>query len=433
MKTRSFFYLVFSILVLSFASCSDEDKDNSIKQDELPEKVQTFLNEYLPNNKFISAHIEGYGASFYTVQLDKDIEVVFSLDGTWLYMQSQNGLPENAKALLSENSQKELNEKYSNNKVIGISDIGNGEHYIMLNNKREFRDIEAHEGYVLAEKLTGEEQYLLPDKIKKFISQNFAEIYQTSTSFNILKFSGFRGDIYRLLLGNQAFVDFYKDGEWFYMKELGDKRLLSTTLIGEIPKDILKALVEKDPTAISTLTSITRFNNYKLYGFEFGNKKFAVVDSDNKIIEPPLDKAKEYITKVFDPKSELQYEVRSNTSSPYFLRYAFIVTGQERISLVTDIDGNMRNIGAGPITNEPGKSVALPKAALDMLPKAITTYLDTTYPEKDIIQITHSYSVKQDDIPEEINLIMAIPNNLKVLIFKSDTGEFIKDYTVIQE
>lgn len=417
-----------SILTFSLASCLDDNKDNYIKHDELPEAAQSFLSKYLPDNKFISVRKDGYGVSLYAVQLEKDIEVTFSSDGTWWYIQSENGLPETVKTLLSENSQKELNTKYSSSKVTALSNNENGELIVALNNNKKFYDINAHEGYVLAEILDEEGQNTMPEKIKEFIDKYLIGVHP-----DVLVFTGFRGKIHRIKILDLLIVDFYQNGEWFYMKETGTWKVLPHLLIKVLPENILKTLDEKEPNAISALTSITRFNNNKLYGFGLSNKSYVVINSGNKVIEPPLEKAKELIRKGFNPQNELKYEIRSNTGSPYFLRYAFIATGQGVISLVTDIDGNLRNIGAGAITDVPEKTVPLPKAVLEMLPGAILIYLETAYPGKNILQITHSYSVEQDDIPEEVNLTMAIPNNLKVLIFNRNTGRFIRDYNVIRE
>jgi len=47
MKTKNLLYILLSILVFSFASCTDDDKTIYIKHDELPENIQSFLGEYL--------------------------------------------------------------------------------------------------------------------------------------------------------------------------------------------------------------------------------------------------------------------------------------------------------------------------------------------------------------------------------------------------
>ena len=159
----------------------------------------------------------------------------------------------------------------------------------------------------------------------------------------------------------------------------------------------------------------------------------SLINSENKVVEPPLDKAKEFINAGFNPKNELQYNINANTTGPYFLRYAFKVIGPtEDITLVMDVNGNMRNIWAGPITTEVGKSVALPRAVLEMLHEDIVSYIDTNYPEKDFIYIFHSYS-EIGDTPAEVNLVTPIPNNLTTLIFDTKSGEFIREYNTIGE
>ena len=102
----------------------------------------------------------------------------------------------------------------------------------------------------------------------------------------------------------------------------------------------------------------------------------------------------------------------------------------EDIFLVTDVYGNMRDISAGPITTESGKTIALPRAVLEMLPKAIVNYFDTNYSGKEVIHIYHSYS-KIGDVPPTVNLTMPIPNNLKTLVFDTGTGQYIREFNTI--
>ena len=91
MKTKNLFYILLFILVFSFASCTDDEKIEYIKKDQLPEAVHSFLGEYLPNNKFISASNVGFGAIIYSVKLEQDIAVEFNSEGNWLNMQSEKG------------------------------------------------------------------------------------------------------------------------------------------------------------------------------------------------------------------------------------------------------------------------------------------------------------------------------------------------------
>ena len=55
MKTKTLLYILLSVLVLSFASCTDDDKIDNLTKDEIPESIQTFASKYLPNNKMLSA------------------------------------------------------------------------------------------------------------------------------------------------------------------------------------------------------------------------------------------------------------------------------------------------------------------------------------------------------------------------------------------
>lgn len=438
MKTKSLLYILLSVLIFAFASCSDDDKNeiNYVKHDELPEKVQAFLNEYLPNIKFVSAIKHYNEGDIYAVTLDGDIEVVHSKDD-WASVLCKKGLPESVKNLLSNESHTQLNDMHAGTKVVGlVKSTIDGSILVALANNKMLTDMFSHEGHVLGEILTNEQVRGLPEKLHLFLKDILnisTRSSPVSTGFQMVRFSGFKGTIYRLRITPTSSMDFYEDGEWFFMKEAGSTGIIKNVLMKAIPDDIKAALERERPNAIASTEYVTRFNNNVLYGFTLADKSFVLIDSQNKIVYPPLDKAKEYIKNGFGIETGLEYKVTPNSSKPYFLRYGFVATGKtEAISLATDVEGNILNVSAGPITTEVGKTIALPRGLVEMLHKNIVGYLDEYYPEDNIIQIYHSFP-KIGDKPSEVNLVMSIPNNLKTLIFDCNTGEFIKEYNVIGE
>ena len=441
MKTKNLFYILLFILVFSFASCSDDDKIDYLTKEEIPESIQTFASKYLPNNKMLSAYInKDYGGGFYFVQFEGGVKAQFLPEGVWFILESEKGLPETTRALLSENSRNELSEQHATDKVLNMIKRFYDEIEIVLDNSKTYYEIIGHEGKTLAEVLNEEGVKTLPEKMKEFMTQYLNINTRTSPVENevrFLKFSGFKGIIYRFRFSFDVFVDFNEDGEWFYMKEARIPVIIEQTLIKAIPEEVIATLKKEEPNAIASIKKITRFDDNKiygfnkLYGFTFGDNQFILINSENKVVEPPLDKAKEYIKKAFNPQKEFQYKINSNTISPYFLRYSFKVSGlAEDIFLVTDVYGNMRDISAGPITTESGKTIALPRAVLEMLPEAIVNYFDTNYSGKEVIHIYHSYS-KIGDVPPTVNLTMPIPNNLKTLVFDTGTGQYIREFNTI--
>ncbi len=438
MKTKSLFYILLSILVFSFASCADDEKINYIKHDELPKEVQTFLSEYLPNNKFVSATtVDISGESHYMVQLKDEVEAVLTKDN-WVTLTSEKGLPETVINLLSRESRKQFNEQHGAAKITALSNMYIDPElgiWITLDNHKTLNDMYGNEGNVLAERYQ-EGALALPEQLKLFLNDVMGISTRASDArpwIHIVKYSGFKGTIYRLRITRDAFVDFYENGEWFYMKESGNEGIIKNRLLRAISPEMRTALVGKEPNALASIQKITRFNNGELYGFTLAEKNFVLINSDNQVVEPPLDKAKEFIKKGFGLEDGLEYKVNSNTTAPYFLRYGFIVTGDMgKISLVTDVEGNMRNVSAGPITSEAGITVPLPRAVLEMLHGEIVSYLDEHFLQKNIIHIFHSYS-KTGDKPSEVSLMMQVPHNLKTLVFDCNTGKFIKEYYTIGE
>lgn len=174
MKTKSLLYMLLAVLVFSFHSCSDDDKTNYLNQDELPEKVQSFLSEYLPNKKIVSAYIFQYFGGFQYIVQFKEFEVAFSAEGDWNNLRSEKGLPEITKVLLSEKSRKELNEKHPTAKVLMLTNHYNQEVEVLLDDYKKLLDIRGHEGNALAEELNDEGMKMLPEKMKVFISEIIA-------------------------------------------------------------------------------------------------------------------------------------------------------------------------------------------------------------------------------------------------------------------
>lgn len=428
LRIQTLFLVVFSVFLMS---CSDKD-DDGIRQEQLPEQIQTFLREYLSENKFVSARMDGLGVALYCVELENQIEAVFSPKGEWLYLKSEGGLPNSVQLLFDSNTQEELKNQYANEKITSLLNSVEHELTVSFATGKQFKEIEGHEGYTLAEVLSGEGKYLLPEKMKQFIGKYTEEISGTYGTLSVLRFTGFRGDIYRLCVTDRAFVDFYADGEWFYMKNRGKANVIQNLFLNDLPTGMAVALTEKRANAISSLDAITRYNHSTLYGFGMDDKDFIVIDASNKIIEPPLAQAREYVNQAFNPAKEVSFSVRVSTLSAYFLRYVFVAAGEDKITLVTDVSGNMRNVSAGPVSSNPENTVALPGTLLKMLPGGIASYLDTHYPDGAVLRVSHSYSRSQDDIPETVSLTLPIPNNLKIIVFDANTGEYIRDYTIIQ-
>lgn len=165
MKTKTLLYILMSVLVLSFASCTDDDKIDYLSKDEIPESIHTFASKYLPNNKMLSAYIDkDYGGGFYFVQFEGGVKAQFLPEGMWFILESEKGLPETTRALLSENSRKQLSEQHATAKVFIMTNRPNDEIEIMLDNFKTYCDITGHEGKTLAEELNDEGMETMPEK-----------------------------------------------------------------------------------------------------------------------------------------------------------------------------------------------------------------------------------------------------------------------------
>ena len=260
-------YLLMSVLLISFASCNDKDKINYIPKDQLPEKVQTFLQTYFGDNEFISATQElFYGGSNLAVNL-KDVKIEFTPDYDWYLITLADGLPASAEGLIHENALKELKEREPGVKITQLHNRYGKEVDIYMSSQKLYSDIVGHEGNTLAELVMNPEE--LPQEMKDYISQYVYGGTRMSDHYSeypkVQKFTGFKGDIYRLRLSLEAFVDFYENGNWFYVEDSGIYKFLNNKLLYAVPDAIVEALKTKGDNIVSKIRKINRFYDNKVY------------------------------------------------------------------------------------------------------------------------------------------------------------------------
>ena len=435
MKTKTLLYILMSVLVLSFASCTDDDKIDYLTKEEIPESINTFASKYLPNNKLLSAYIDkDYGGGFYFVEFEGGVKTQFLPEGEWFILESEKGLPETTNTLLSKNSRKKLEDDHATAKIIQLTKLPNVEVEILLDNNKLFVDLITYSDFenVLGEIIPIENMQDVPEKLKSFIQEVLLFNTRTSPTINysIIKFTELASTKYRLMITPYTFVDFHEDGEWFYMKESETKSIIKDTLIKAIPDGVITALKDEEPNAVASTIEITRFNDNELYVFNLKNKEFVIINSDNEVVEPPLDKAKEYINAGFNPQEELNYEVTTNKAPFTVITFTFTATNASHtINLITHVEGDMHRISAGPISSNENKTVALPKTLLEMLPGDIAGYVEKNYPDKKVIHISRPNP--KESFVRAISVWLSIPDNMKVLDFDKTTGEFIDEYDII--
>ncbi len=428
------------MLTFIITSCEKNENTTIITPDKLPESSIAFISEYFPSvdikeaNKYIvdNPNINEY---IYSAKLSDETLVYFDNDGEWYNIDALNGLNDAGKEIIFDKLPRyvgikdEFNSYYAKQKITQLSKIQDDELSFVLDNKYQSYIIDTHEGWTYADGYS-HDRYEIPANIMDLITGKSTK--DIGPMPILLRFTGHRGHIYRFIDIDKTYIDFYENGEWFYITNKIGSKINNSRFISEVPEEIRKTLTDNFSNAANTIMTITRYNNSSIYAFEFGEKKFAAISKDNKIIETPFDKAKEYIENGFNPKEELAYIVRLNTGGAYHLRHAFIAKSEyTTISLVTDYEGNMRTISAGPITSNKDETVALPENVLNDMPKAALDYVNEHYPDSPIIQISYNYSQNQDDVSDQFYFTVSVPQNLKFIYFDSITGEFVKESTAI--
>ncbi len=447
MKTKKTIYTLMSILLLSFASCNDKDKINYIAEDQLSEKVQTFLNTYFGNNEFISAIEEPfYGGRTLAVSL-KDVTIDFTPDYDWNSIELTDGLPASAEELIHKSTLNKLKEREPDVKIMQLHNRYGKEVDIRMSNQKLYSDIEGHEGNTLAELVGNPDD--LPEQMKEYISKYIYGITKVSVVSEfpkVQKFTVHKGNVYRFRFNFDTFVDFDKNGNWFYVKESGIYKIINDKLMYAVPDAVVDALKTKGENIVSKVRKINVFNdnkNYgfnKIYGFTLDDEKFVAVNSENEVLDIPYDAVIEYINKGFNPEGEYKVVTRVNTGGAFLFRYSFSITGLHtdsnlKIGLTTNAQGDMRRITSGVVSTDHTQITPLPRAIVEMLPHhSIADFLDEHYADWKAVWIDCAYSEEYGpEIPQQtIDVQLSVPNNLKTVVFDYLTGEFIKEYLTIQ-
>lgn len=84
MNTKSFFrsFLVL-FAVLTFAACGNDDDDQKITIDELPQRAITFIETHFPDSQIISVTLDPNSRSRYEVKLNNGFDLDFDQEGEW--------------------------------------------------------------------------------------------------------------------------------------------------------------------------------------------------------------------------------------------------------------------------------------------------------------------------------------------------------------
>lgn len=430
------------MIAMFTASCKDDIDHTIITPEQLPKDAITFLEKYFPGNNIIGSNKYNYDS--YSATLTdgaQDILVGFNGKGEWEAVTAPNGLPQTARKIIYDRLDnfigvtEDFDSYYGNQKITKLYNDLNEEIKFVLDEKFISHIIYTNEGWTYADAYVNE-RYELPQKLINFIKGDFRSTSSRDVGPQpkLLRFEGFRGYIYRFVISQETntYIDFYEDGEWFCIEDKASLLQNHIANMGILPESIYTTLKDNFEGAEENINTVTRFNNGTLYGVKYQENKFALISKDNEIIEPPLDEAKAYIESGFNPTEELEYDVRQNTGGAYYLRYAFIATSESsKILLITDFEGKMRSISAGPITNDEKEIVPLTEAILNTMPKAALDYINENHPDSPIIGISYNHSKDHDDISEEFSFAIHIPNNLKYISFNSVSGEYISEFNVL--
>lgn len=446
---KSVYYALTVAVILSLASCSDNDNDeiNYITEDQLPEKVQTFLQTYFGNNEFISAtEVPFYGGSYIEVRL-KDVEINFTPDYDWNSIVLADGLPASAEGLIHEKTLKELKEREPNVKIKQLHNRYGKEVDIWTGSQKRYSDIVGDEGNTLAELVTDAED--LPEQMKEYMNQYVYGITRTSVVSEypkVLKFAVHKGTIYRCKLYFDTFVDFDKDGNWFYVQEeeTAAQQIIADRLSMAVPEGVLSKLNSEDQSMVQRIRKINVFNDNKdygfnkIYGFTLDDGEFVAINAENEQLEIPYDAVRAYIDKGFNPGREYKVYAHVNTGGAFLFRYSFVIASWSvdptlPIRLTTNAQGEMRRISSGVVSTDQTRVTPLPRAVVEMLPHSIAGYLDEHYPDWKAVSIDCVFSEGYGpEIPQQtIDVMMSVPNNLKTAVFDYITGEFIEEYLTL--
>ena len=448
-------YLLLSLLMLTVISCDKNSFVNDLTKDELPEKIKTFIDTYFGEAEFEWAqYMPYYGGTDYMVKL-KEAYVHFDHEQEWLWIDFTGPMLPSAGKLLDEDVLKQLQELEKQGdayEVRRFENYQNKEVQIRTRNGNVYIDAEGHTGRVLAQAIASSD---LPEATNQFIQQ-FSPVTRSVppmlelTYPQYIKFTTSETTFYRYRAGLHHIylisVDFEENGRMFYIQEapIDKAGLIANYFIKALPEGVVNRLQRIDESIVSQIRSINLFHDTKaygfnqLYGFTLEDKSFHLIDSDYELVELPLDKVRTYVDQGFSPITDnYNIEVTTNSNPPYFYRNAFVITGWHEdptleINLFTNARGEMRRVSSGLVSTDPTQTTPLPRAVLEMLHHPIADYLDEHYPGAPAVAIDCAY---QEDLlmkqPVTIDVRLSADKNLKTVVFDYATGEFIKDYLMV--
>lgn len=91
-KIKTILIMMLSVVTISLAACSDDDKETLITESELPAASNTFVKNYFPNVKVTRVEKDkDKGKIEYDVYLANGFEITFNEAGEWIDVDAPYG------------------------------------------------------------------------------------------------------------------------------------------------------------------------------------------------------------------------------------------------------------------------------------------------------------------------------------------------------
>lgn len=401
--------VLFLIIGILLTGCKDDD-EKELQPENLPLTAQEFLQEYFPDQAIVSITLkvtpDTYAAGgennwispdvrHYYVLLTDDMDVGFDMEGSWLYVTAENGIPSSAAKILDNYVYQTLTEKEPQAKIRKLSALLDHNILITLDNGHRYAQSQqlAFNGTTLAEVdfTTADEKF--QQKFEAFLKRNLNGM--TDPAGRVFKITEPEGVAYRLFLADQLVISFDENGDWihagnddFAAQASEVEPILTQIIENEMPPSVADAL-RNYPGDLAGIRIISSYGDGH-YGFRFKNKDL-LVNERTGIVPPPLGAAGKLVTDYYGLPYKVVYPAGITLVGAYEYASTFLFEGENNDVVVeTDRNGAWTKIYA--FYAEEGKEVriGLPQKLVEgELPAKAVGYLNEKHEGWEAYGLTH--------------------------------------------
>lgn len=364
-------YLALILLAALFATspltgCTSDEEIEEVSIESVPYYIPSFVSNAFPKEQIIRIEKARKEELPYTAYLTNNIDIQFTEEGYWKQINIGEGAPDNllSTSILADYSgilEKHFNDK----KVTTIQTTSYGERLTLNDGKQlAFYTYQtAFKGYESPKK---EE---LPQEIQTFILTHFPDNTFKYMIINLPDWTSDDSFMYDIWLENDIHLIFDTINSWTKI-DCGDQ-LIPNSILETLPENFKEALENNYPDAEPTW--VTRYNTE--YTIEIHEHQMYAMDV-NPVTTIPGDEIQKFITRYFGDYSSLSLLHTKYSPIP------LTAITEQGFNILMTMEVEWKEIN--------GFGRPFPQTVYSLLPKKLTSYIATQYPDASITKATQN-------------------------------------------